>query len=173
MYFRCSCFILKYYLFWSRNSSRIFACCSSRFDNQYWTPFFVLVLNAAYLDSLKLGPRYSLTLDNALQTFQLTYSSVDNFGPSILVSDSSIFCSGNLILHNKRNRNNKNTNFMMKNNKKMTKKYMKAKSSIFIANSLCWLVNMLQTFGKTEKLIVLSFCQTNTLLRELLTMRFW
>ena len=54
----------------------------------------------------------------------LTYSPTDNFGPSIPVSAWFLFCRENLILINKkkRNENDKNTNFMMKKNKKKPKK---------------------------------------------------
>ena len=43
----------------------------------------------------------------------------------VLVSDWLIFCSKNLIFHQKRNENDKNTDFLMKKNKKMPNKYMK------------------------------------------------
>ena len=47
----------------------------------------------------------------------LTYSSADSWKPPIHVSDWLIFCCGNLI----QTQNDKNTNFMMKNKKKMPK----------------------------------------------------
>ena len=53
----------------------------------------------------------------------LTYSFTDNFLSSIAVFDWLIFCCGNLILHQKRNENDKITNFLIKN-KKMPRKYM-------------------------------------------------
>ena len=58
------------------------------------------------------------------------------------VSDWLIFCCGNLILHQKRNENDENTNFMMKNKKtnkqpkKAKKKYMKVYESIFMGDPL-------------------------------------
>ena len=50
------------------------------------------------------------------------YSSTDNFLSPILISDWLIFFFGNLILCQKRNENDKNTNFMKKKNKKKKKK---------------------------------------------------
>ena len=55
-----------------------------------------------------------------------TYNSTDSAGPPIHTSDWLIFCCGNLILHQKRNENDKNTNFAMKKQKK-TKTKKKAK----------------------------------------------
>ena len=55
----------------------------------------------------------------------VAYGSTDNFLLPIPVSDWLILCCGNLILHQKnKNKNDKNTIFLMKNNnnKKLTKK---------------------------------------------------
>ena len=49
-------------------------------------------------------------------------SSIDNFLPSIPFSDWLILCCGNLILYQKRDKKDKSTNFIMKKNKKNTKK---------------------------------------------------
>ena len=69
----------------------------------------------------------------------------------------------------KRNENDKNTNFMMKNNKNVLRKYMKALSNIFIMNlphlPRC---NMLQTLERRKNILV-SFCQASTLN----TLIFW
>ena len=51
-----------------------------------------------------------------------SYSSTDSWKPPIQVSGWLIFCCGNSILHQKKNENDKNTNFMMKNKKTKQKK---------------------------------------------------
>ena len=63
-----------------------------------------------------------------MQNQYLTHSSTDNFGSPIPVSDCLIFCSGYLMLRQKKkkNENDKKTNFMMKSNKKMPKNVYKA-----------------------------------------------
>ena len=63
-----------------------------------------------------------------MQNKYLTHSSTDNFGSPIPVSDWLIFCSGYLMLRQKKkkNENDKKTNFMMKSNKKMPKNVYKA-----------------------------------------------
>ena len=63
-----------------------------------------------------------------MQNQYLTHSSTDNFGSPIPVSDWLIFCSGYLMLRQKKkkNENDKKTNFMMKSNKKMPKNVYKA-----------------------------------------------
>ena len=55
-----------------------------------------------------------------------SYSYTDSWKPPIHVSDWLIFCCGNLILHQKRNENNKNTNFTRKSKKKNAKKAYKS-----------------------------------------------
>ena len=62
-----------------------------------------------------------------MQNQYLTHSSTDNFGSPIPVSDWLIFCSGYLMLRQKKkNENDKKTNFMMKSNKKIPKNVYKA-----------------------------------------------
>ena len=80
-----------------------------------------------------------------------TYSSTDIWKPPIHVSDWLICCCGNLILYQK-NKNDKNTNFMMKNSKKMSEKYMKALRNIFYERAApsC---NMLQILERRRKYI--------------------
>ena len=59
------------------------------------------------------------------------YSSTDNFLSLIPISDWLIFCRGKLMLHKKRNQNDKHEFFAEKQNKKtMPKKVYANKSSI-------------------------------------------
>ena len=54
--------------------------------------------------------------------YTLAYNSADSWNPPTRVSDWLIFCCGNLMLYQKRNENDKNTNFVMKNKTKQNKK---------------------------------------------------
>ena len=62
-------------------------------------------------------------LNNYLVTEIRTYSSTDDFLSLIPISDWLIFCCGNSILHQKRNENDKNTNFFIKKTKTAKKVY--------------------------------------------------
>ena len=57
---------------------------------------------------------------------KITYSSTNSWKPLIHVSDWLIFCCGNLILDKKINKNDKNTNLMMKTTTKNAKKVCKS-----------------------------------------------
>ena len=72
---------------------------------------------ARYLTKLDTKANFNVTKSD------ITYSSTDIWKPQIHVYDWLICCSGNLILYQKRNENDKNRNFMMKNSKKMSKKH--------------------------------------------------
>ena len=67
-------------------------------------------------------------------------------------------------LPEKRNENDKNTNFVMKNNKKMPKKYIKVLSNIFLWTSHTdpW-CNMLQTLERWRKYIGVILSDEHTL----------
>ena len=60
-----------------------------------------------------------------------TYRSTDHFLSPIPVSDWLTFSCGNSILHQKRNENYKNTNFLMKSSKKCQESICKYKVAFF------------------------------------------
>ena len=73
-----------------------------------------------------------------LSPSSLACSFSDNFLSPIPVSDRLMFYSGNLILYQKRNENDKSTTFFMKNNQKKPTKYIKYIVAFFAVNSLDW-----------------------------------
>ena len=77
-----------------------------------------------YPGGLKSGINFVLEPERPYIRVGLYSGFYGNFLSSVPVSDWLIFCCGNSILHQKkRNENDKNSNFLMKN-KKVPRKYM-------------------------------------------------
>ena len=74
-------------------------------------------------------------INQIFQTPILTYSSTDNFLSPIWVFHWLIFCCGNSILHQIRNKNDKNTKFLIKATKKCEESICKYMEPFFTANS--------------------------------------
>ena len=68
----------------------------------------------------------------AMIVLQLTHISTDSWKSPIHSYDWLIFRCGNLTLLEKRNENDKDTNFMTKNSKKVPKKCSKSINHIFM-----------------------------------------
>ena len=82
--------------------------------------FLIVNLTHIYLGKFLIliyHPKISL-INQIFQTPILTYSSTDNFSSPISVFYWLIFCCGNSILHQIRNKNDKNTKFLIKATKK-------------------------------------------------------
>ena len=67
----------------------------------------------------------------------------------------------------KRNENDKNTNFVMKNKKKMPKKYIKVLSNIFLWTSHTDLWCNMSKLHRDRENISVSFCQMDTLVTNI------